>query len=194
MDIIQNYEIEDISKKYTRKEFLKKCTEPTFTEYDIICPEDLGLKNYCRDKCIDCWKKAVENLKFKGEDDMNKYTIGEALNILTTQPNKVFIEGNEKVIKAKLFLDDNGFIRVEHNVYDNEICGKYKPNDKVWEIYKEPMYFMEAINFNKKIRFEYNGYGSSYKNIQDILLELSDEYSENEIINILNKKCWYVEE
>ncbi|WMJ81946.1 hypothetical protein RBU49_06775 [Clostridium sp. MB40-C1] len=123
---------------------------------------------------------------------MVKYTIGEALNILAEYPNKTFIEGNEKVIKAKLFLDDNGFIRVEHNVYDNEICGNYKPTDEVWEIYEEPKYFMEAINSNKKIRFKYNGYGSKFQYVSDTLKEITESYFDHEIIEILNKKCWYV--
>lgn len=184
MDIIQNYEIEDISKKYTRKEFLKKCTEPTFTEYDIICPEDLGLKNNCKDKCIKCWKEAIKNIKFKGENEMEKYKTYEMVKLLSENPSKKFFDNFGRTAK-----NIDGIIAI---MYRGELSTL--DSNEVWEEVQEPKYFMNAINSGQMIKFKYNGYESTYNDAENTLIELLDNFGNCDITNVLNKKCWYVEE
>ncbi|EPY2296344.1 hypothetical protein ACXATC_004037 [Clostridium sporogenes] len=65
-------DIKEIAKKMTREEFLKNCGKSLFTDYEISCPSDVDIYKDCNScsNCKECWKDAIKNIKFKGDEDI----------------------------------------------------------------------------------------------------------------------------
>lgn len=70
-------DIKEASEKYTREQFLNEACKDSMGVFNTIhtCPDEYRLDYFkfpeCKPKedktCKECWRKAVRNIRFKGE-------------------------------------------------------------------------------------------------------------------------------
>lgn len=110
-------DIKEITKQYTREEFNNNINGNFMIQFIhggkmYECPSKLGLKDNCKlNSCKKCWKQSTENIKFKGESDMNKRKELE-LRIKSRE---------EELLKLKEELENVKDTNFEHDI-DNIGC------------------------------------------------------------------------
>ncbi|MCY6958843.1 hypothetical protein [Clostridium brassicae] len=110
---------------------------------------------------------------------MNRFKTYEIIKLLEEHPKSKYKDSKNRIIenvKGKVVVTFEGtFESLDIN--------------ETWTQCQEPTFFIDAVNSGKKIRFDDIG---SFHTVQEILNILTEEYFEEQIINKLNKKCWYV--
>lgn len=83
--------IEEIANSMTRDEFHSSVKDGVLIwKHDSFeCPSELNLHDSCgatRESCEECWMRAVENVKFKGEgENKDKESVTELKKIIKFQ-------------------------------------------------------------------------------------------------------------
>ncbi|EPS56743.1 TPA: hypothetical protein ACXDAY_004134 [Clostridium botulinum] len=126
-------DINKIAKEMTREEFLDSITLDEYLDIETIngmnkdnnnihsikfCPDGQGLKRTATcskfTNCKTCWEKAIENIKFKGENGMDIDITPAAkkaenmLNDLTTK--KIDYDREYDILEIKEFPEETEFI------------------------------------------------------------------------------------
>lgn len=136
-----NKMIDIIRKQLTRQEFKESINIGGWLEIgddEYSCPEEIGLSHVDEEECngtpcSECWEKAIENVKFKGENNptsMIQYTVN--LDIVET----IEIDRVGKI--NPIFVED---VDIFHNTEGSRIIMLYLIGDTVlrfntdhWEI------------------------------------------------------------
>jgi len=161
--------IEEIRKEMIREEFMKKLgNDLVFETDDIIveCPRDMRLKDFgtlnddrhacCLSNCKKCWLNAIKDIKFKGEDEMEKEkTFKEVIDCikegeiweqqvygLTLRQIKMTDSGN---IYFKLSQERNSF--VEGGTF--KLKRKEYNFEEAWKEYKKGKEIESKVTRNK---------------------------------------------
>lgn len=101
-------ELKEIAKELTREEFIREVMN-----VNNYCPESVSLeriKNCNLSSCKDCWKNAIKDIKFKGEDMENKIDYDREYNIHEVM----------EFPKGTIFIDSN----VKYKIINGELCFK----------------------------------------------------------------------
>ncbi|HDK7314602.1 TPA: hypothetical protein PTV97_003763 [Clostridium botulinum] len=212
-------DIDKIAKEMTREEFLNSCY--INNENGIsYCPSIFDLKNFpyhiCNPKenCKECWKNAIKDIKFKGENDMEK-VIKDYLKlgmIVETRENNRYLFVNDCFMRKYSFIALNNYnddLICSDNLKELDIMKIYTTKGNtlsdifdfsnltcIWErTGDKKVEFMEAIkafNEGKIIKVKYN-----HPIDRETITETYDsEYTfHNDITpyKILNGE-WYIEE
>lgn len=185
-------------KTITRKDFLEDCDKNSFSEYEIICPDEVGLLEDCSKKCLDCWQNAVKDIKFKGEEEMDNKSVKTYKT-----PNayeKLSYDKSLKLTNKKgiyLITTPSGrfaFVNKEGNGIN------YNPLiNEEWSIVQKSVGFMTAVKSGKKIRLEHIltshlGVTKKYLTLKELFDILSYSYPSDAIGEIITEGKFYIEE
>ena len=123
----------------------------------------------------------------------------EMIKELTANPDKEFIshmkKGSRDVLKTKSI---NGAIRFsnEEDKWHEVLIGV--DLDREWEEVKKPVHFMTAIKSGRKIRVEHalisGNFSRNYKWLGQILERFTWDFSDYEIVDIIQNGKWYISE
>ena len=101
-------DIKEIAREYTREEFLNEAAKCGSL---FLCPRYSGLNQKClsivydEKKCRECWKEAVKDITFKGEETQTAICINDK----TTRDKKIKIlgitEGKEYQVKPSRYAN-----------------------------------------------------------------------------------------
>ena len=185
-------------KTITRKDFLEDCEENSFSEYEIDCPDEVGLLRDCSKKCLDCWQNAVKDIKFKGEKEMDNksvktYKTWEVYKMLTENPTLKFKDefGYCLMVVGKEFV-------MKYGEEDEDVV--YNSIDDKWALVQNPVDFMTAVKSGKKIKCKHEklygdeDLGYKYNSLASVLYFLQSHYVSEEIVNILTEGKFYIQE
>jgi hypothetical protein len=84
--------IEELTSKFTREEYIRKCSESTQT---YLCPRKFGLKdNFPKcsediEKCKECVITATKDIKFKGEEVVEGEKVEEVIKVRCIKNEKL---------------------------------------------------------------------------------------------------------
>jgi len=181
------------------------------------CPIGIGLaqQKECIDDCGQCWNNAIEHIYFKNDIENCKLTsavkeVKQARESITYDYNKeytlqevfdfpdetIFIgigEGLKVKVDCNILIVSN--IK-EDNYIECTITKNWMNTKFKLRIEEKKVTFAKVLESNRKCRVDYysylGNYESGYCGFGYILQELSNNYDDNYIRNVLKNGTWYM--